>query len=156
MKKLIVFCFRFFFLSALALYIYAYIYIYIQEEVVLGDWFAKFWTLYYFDWCDRPLYHVPMTTGFAQGVTKVHRKLEECHKKKKRPVTTKPFLVITARGDDVLCAPETLSRADWIGPNRWEIELNHNAHDIFLSADKCDTDMAIELVEVWLKQRRFY
>ena len=73
-----------------------------------------------------------MTVGFARGVTDVHRKLAT-RAKAKQAVTSKPFLVITSRGDDVLVARETLSRADWIGPSRWEIELNDNGHDVFLT-----------------------
>ncbi|KAL3940367.1 MAG: hypothetical protein SGBAC_005095, partial [Bacillariaceae sp.] len=90
---------------------------YLGKEIVLSDWSARLWSLYYFDWGSRPLYKVPMTVGFAQGVTHVHRKLQ-ARAEDKRPLTAKPFLCITSRGDDVLKAPETLSRADWIGPGR--------------------------------------
>ena len=110
--------------------------------------------MYYFDWATRPLYLVPMTVGFAVGVTQVHKKMAKLHANK-GVVTSKPFLVITARGDDVLKAPETLSRADWIGPARSEIELNDNGHDVFLSGDKSDTDMAIDMVAVWMKHKGF-
>lgn len=127
---------------------------YLGQDIVLSDWSARLWSLYYFDWASRPLYKVPMTVGFAMGVTGVHRKMETWHKQK-RPVTAKPFLVITSRGDDVLKAPETLSRADWIGPGRWEIELNDNGHDVFLSYDKSDTDMAIQMCLTWMKNRKF-
>jgi len=127
---------------------------YLEEEIVLSDWSARIWSLYYFDWGTRPLYKVPMTVGFAKGVTEVHRKLEEMHSSK-RAVTAKPFLCITSRGDDVLKAPETLSRADWIGPTRWEVELNDNGHDVFLSQDESDTNMAIDMVATWMKYKRF-
>eukprot|EP00527_Entomoneis_sp_CCMP2396_P006319 CAMPEP_0198153126 /NCGR_PEP_ID=MMETSP1443-20131203/62812_1 /TAXON_ID=186043 /ORGANISM="Entomoneis sp., Strain CCMP2396" /LENGTH=81 /DNA_ID=CAMNT_0043819359 /DNA_START=100 /DNA_END=345 /DNA_ORIENTATION=+ len=73
---------------------------------------------------------------------------------KKRAITAKPFLSITSRGDDVLKASETLSRADWIGPARWEIELNDNGHDVFLSYDAADTSMAIDMTLAWMKNRR--
>jgi hypothetical protein len=94
-----------------------------------------------------------MTVGFARGVTKVHDKLEGRHKKH-HPVTSKPFLCITSRGDDVLKASETLSRADWIGPGRWEIELKDNGHDVFLSSDPADTDMAMDMCIAWMKNQR--
>lgn len=147
------------------------------EEIVFSDWSARLWSLYHFDFESRPLYQVPMTIGFAQGVTAVHRKLE-AQNKKQRAVTAKPFLCITSRGDDVLkasgttgqafentcgpnltnfsffCCAETLSRADWIGPGRWEIELNDNGHDVFLSYDKSDADMAIDMCLAWMKNRR--
>ena len=83
----------------------------------------------------------------------VHKKLEKFHKNNK-VVTSKPFLCITSRGDDVLKASETLSRVDWIGPSRWEIELNDNGHDVFLSGDPNDTEMAIDMVQVWMKNQR--
>jgi alpha-beta hydrolase superfamily lysophospholipase len=128
--------------------------VYLNQAIVLSDWSAKFWSLYHWDWSIRPLYKVPMTVGFAKGVTDVHRKLEERHASK-QAVTSKPFLVITSRGDDVLVASETLSRADWIGPSRWEIELNDNGHDVFLSHDAADTEMAIDMALVWLKRMKF-
>ena len=127
---------------------------YLGQDIVLSDWSARLWSLYYFDWGCRPLYKVPMTVGFAKGVTDVHKKLQ-AFALAKRPVTAKPFLCITSRGDDVLRAPETLSRADWIGPGRWEIELNDNGHDIFLSYDKSDTEMAIAMCHTWMKNRKF-
>lgn len=127
---------------------------YLQEEIVISDWSARVWSLHYFDWGTRPLYKVPMTVGFAIGVTNVHRALESLHQQN-RCVTAKPFLVITSRGDDTLKAPETLGRADWIGPARAEIELNDNGHDVFLSCDKDDTDMAVDMVVAWMKNKRF-
>lgn len=127
---------------------------YLGQDIVLsGDWSARSWSLYYFEWGARPLYKVPMTVGFANGVTAVHRKLEARHNSKK-PVTSKPFLCITSRGDDVLKVPETLSRADWIGPSRWEVELNDNGHDVFLSHDVSDNNMALDMVAAWLKHVR--
>ena len=94
-----------------------------------------------------------MTVGFARGVTAVHEKMERWHKNQ-RAITAKPFLCITSRGDDVLKAPETLSRADWIGPGRWEIELNDNGHDVFLSFDMSDVNMALDMCLAWMKNRR--
>ena len=95
-----------------------------------------------------------MTGGFAKGVTGVHTKLEQRHKQKKI-VTAKPFLCITSRGDDVLKSAETVSRADWIGPLRCEVELNDNGHDVFLSQDIRDTAMAIDMVKSWMKGKLF-
>jgi alpha-beta hydrolase superfamily lysophospholipase len=128
---------------------------YLDHDVVLSDWSARMWSLYYFDWTCRPLYSVPMTAGFAKGVTAVHSKLEKWHLKNKRVVTSKPFFVITSRGDDVLKSPETLSRADWIGSNRCEVELDNNGHDVFLGQDKEDVDMAVDMVAVWMKNKKF-
>ncbi|KAG7348161.1 hypothetical protein IV203_016866 [Nitzschia inconspicua] len=127
---------------------------YMNQDIVLSDWSAKFWSIYYWEWSTRPLYQVPMTIGFARGVTDVHRKLAS-RASSKQAVTSKPFLVITSRGDDVLVAHETLSRADWIGPSRWEIELNDNGHDVFLSHDVADTELAMDLTACWLKRMKF-
>lgn len=127
---------------------------YLNEDIVLSDWSAKLWSLYHWEWSARPLYQVPMTVGFARGVTGVHRKLA-ARAASKQAVTSKPFLAITSRGDDVLVAHETLSRADWIGPSRWEIELNDNGHDVFLSHDVADTEMAMDLTVCWLKRMKF-
>ena len=126
---------------------------YLNQSIVYSDWSARLWSLYYFEFGTRPLYKVPMTVGFAQGVTAVHEKMARW-RASKRAITAKPFLCITSRGDDVLKSPETLSRADWIGPGRWEIELNDNGHDVFLSYDEADTNMAIDMCLAWLKNRR--
>lgn len=115
---------------------------YLGQEVVVSPWSAKLWSQYYFNWDSRPLYRVPMTGDFEKGVTAVHRKLEDWHDKKK-PVTNKPFLVVTSRGNDVLKSVETISRADWIGPQRTEVELNDNGNDVFLSQDTADTTLAL-------------
>ena len=124
---------------------------YLGQDIVLCSWSAKIWSQYHFDFDTRPLYKVPMTGGFAKGVTAVHVKLEGRHKQKKI-VTAKPFLCITSRGDDVLKAAETTSRADYIGPNRDEVELNDN---VFLSQDCGDTAMAIDMVKCWMKGKHF-
>lgn len=42
------------------------------------------------------------------------------------------------------------------GPCRTEIELNHNAHDVFLSPDPKDTAMAIGLTKTWLETNDMY
>lgn len=126
---------------------------YLGQDIVLSDWSAKLWSLYYFDFENRPLYKVPMTAGFARGVTAVHDKMQSWHEQN-RPITAKPFLCVTSRGDDVLKAHETLSRADWVGPGRWEVELNDNGHDVFLSSDKADTDMALDMCLAWMKNRK--
>ena len=128
--------------------------VYLDKEVVLSDWSARIWSQYHFNWGDRPLYKVPLTVGFARGVTDVHRRLETAAREQ-RAVTTKPFLVITSRGDDVLKSTETISRADWIGPSRCEVELNDNGHDIFLSHDERDTALAIDMVRSWMRNRGF-
>jgi len=127
---------------------------YLGQEIVLSAWSAKIYAQYHFDFDSRPLYDVPLTGGFCKGVTAVHTKLEERHRQKKI-VTSKPFLCITSRGDDVLKSSETVSRADWIGPIRCEIELNDNGHDVFLSHDVSDTAMAIDMVKCWMKGRGF-
>jgi alpha-beta hydrolase superfamily lysophospholipase len=127
---------------------------YRNRDVVISDWSARLWSMYHFDFESRPMYSVPMTVGFAKAVTDVQEKMRALHEKSKRPITTKPFLCITSRGDDVLKAGETLSRADWIGPSRWEVELNDNGHDVFLSYDAADTTMALDMCLAWMKNRR--
>ena len=127
---------------------------YLGQEIVLSAWSAKIWAQYHFDFSRRPLYNVPMTGGFARGVSAVHDKIKTSHDAKKA-ITSKPFLCITSRGDDVLKASETTSRADWIGPTRTEVELNDNGHDVFLSQDVSDTLMAIDMTKSWMKNKGF-
>jgi hypothetical protein len=126
---------------------------YLGQEIVLSDWSARLWSQYYFEWGARPLYNVPMTIGFANGVTGVHEKIQKLSRNK-NAVTSKPFVCITSRADDVLKVVETLFRADWIGPSRCELEMNYNGHDVFLSTDASDANMAIDLVAAWMKHAR--
>jgi hypothetical protein len=65
------------------------------------------------------------------------------------------MVCITSRADDTLTAKETLARIDIVGPNRYEIELHYNAHDVFLSEDEKDVSMAVEMVKVWMDSKGF-
>lgn len=87
---------------------------YLRQDIVLRSYSSKVWAQYYSDFASRPLYKVTMTIGIAKGVTAVHKKLEDYHRKKK-DVMTKPFVCITSRGDDVLKSEKitTGSRVDW-------------------------------------------
>jgi len=127
---------------------------YLGEEIVLNAWSAKLWSQFYFDFRCRPLYHVPMTPGFAKGVSGVHAELLKWQKEKKF-ITFKPMICITSRADDTLTAGETLARIDIVGPDRSEIELHYNAHDVFLSEDEKDVSMAVEMVKVWMDSKGF-
>jgi hypothetical protein len=126
---------------------------YLGQEIALSDWSARLWSMYYVEWGARPMYKVPLTVGFINGVTRAQKKLQELNSSKKI-VTSKPFVCITSRSDDILVADETLFRADWIGPSRCELEMNYNSHDVFLSTDKSDVNMAIDLVSAWMKNVR--
>ena len=127
---------------------------YLGTEIKLSAWSAKLWSQYFFDFRSRPLYEVPMTPGFATGVTDVHNKILQLQNEKKF-VTLKPFMCITSRADDTLTAAETLKRIDIIGPSRCEFELRHNAHDVFLSEEASDVDMALTLTTTWMKGNGF-
>jgi len=127
---------------------------YYGSQIILDGWTAKIWSLYFYDFRSRPLYKVSMTPGFAKGVTGTHKKLAE-YKKQKKCVTMKPILCITSRADDVLTASETLTRIDTVGPNRCEVELLHNAHDIFLSNEEADVNMAIQICSTWMGRNNF-
>jgi hypothetical protein len=51
----------------------------------------------------------------------------------------------------VLISKETINFCDFIGPGRCQIELRHNTHDVFLSRETGDTNMAIEMTLSWMK-----
>tara|TARA_B110000008_G_C16961452_1_gene560321 strand:- start:98 stop:1429 length:1332 start_codon:yes stop_codon:yes gene_type:complete len=114
-------------------------------------WSTKIWSQYEFDPETRPLYYqVPVTAGFSAGATRVHREL--CARKQ---VTSKPFLVLSSRGDDILKSEETTTRADHIGLCRTEVEFHHNRHDVYLSSEIEDVFAAILHTQTWLKQYHF-
>ena len=127
---------------------------YLDTEIVIDAWPTKIWTQYYFDFRSRPLYKVPMTAGFAKGVSKVHREILKW-KTEKKFITAKPFMCITSRADDVLNEAETAMKIDMIGPMRCEFELCHNAHDVFLSIDESDLNMALDLTKAWMECNGF-
>ena len=127
---------------------------YLGEEIVLHPKYAKLWSQFYSDFRCRPLYSIPMTPGFAKGVSGVQKELLKWQKEKK-VITLKPMVCITSRADDVLTAAETVARIDILGPARYEIELHYNAHDVFLSEDEKDVRMAVEMVKVWMDSNGF-
>jgi hypothetical protein len=123
--------------------------VYLGDEIVLSAWSAKLWSQYFFDFRCRTLYSVPITVGFANSMTKVQNEIIEM-KNDKKFITLKPFACIASRADDTLSAKETLNRIDFVGPARCELELRHNAHDVFLSTEKSDVDMAVDMVHDWM------
>ena len=46
-------------------------------------------------------------------------------------------------------------RIDAVGVNRTEIELSHNSHDVFLSSDADDVDLAVGIVVNWMSTNKF-
>jgi predicted alpha/beta hydrolase family esterase len=127
---------------------------YMDEEIVLSAWAAKLFSQWFFDFRCRPLYAVPLTAGFSKGVTGVHDKLLALRNENKY-VTKKPFVCISSRADDTLKCSETMKRIDIIGPSRVEIELRHNAHDVFLSEEMNDVKMALNLTRTWMEHNGF-
>lgn len=127
---------------------------YMGDDIVLSAWSAKLFSQYFFDFRSRPLHSVPLTIGFVMGVDRVHLELLNLQKKK-RNVTLKPFCNITSRADDTLDAADTVERVDLIGPSRVEFELRHNAHDVFLSEELRQTNMAIDFVKSWMDHNEF-
>jgi len=127
---------------------------YYGSQIILSSWSAKIWSLYFFDFRSRPLYYVSMTPGFGKGVAGMFKKMAE-YKRQKKCVTMKPILCITSRADDTLTASETLTSIDIIGPNRCEVELAHNAHDVTLSNEEADVNMAIQICSTWMDRNNF-
>jgi hypothetical protein len=128
--------------------------VYLGDEIVMSAWAAKLFTQHYFDYRCRPLYDVPITVGFAKGVSYVHKTILKW-KKEKKYVTLKPFICIASRADDILTAEETLSRIDYVGPSRCEVELSYNAHDVFLSDKESNVKMAVTTVRNWMETHGF-
>eukprot|EP00923_Selenidium_pygospionis_P005325 GHVN01008935.1.p1 GENE.GHVN01008935.1~~GHVN01008935.1.p1 ORF type:complete len:545 (+),score=53.16 GHVN01008935.1:321-1955(+) len=128
--------------------------VYMNEKIVMSDWSLRTYSQYYFPLERRPFYCVPLTGGFVIGVENVHNKVTKM-KKLKRAITSKPFIVISSRADDVLKEVETMTEVDWIGPSRIEVELKNNAHDVFLSVDEVDTTLAMEMVRSWMRANDF-
>jgi len=127
---------------------------YIGNKIVMDNWSSKIWSQHFFDFRCRPLYIVPKTVGFLNGITGVHDKISK-RRKAKSYITLKPFVLITSRADDTLDFDETLKLVDIVGPSRCEIELRHNAHDVFLSIDKENVTMAIEMTKIWMNSTGF-
>jgi hypothetical protein len=129
--------------------------VYLGDEIVIYAWSAKLWSQHYFDYRCRNMYKVPTTVGFAKGVLNVHSNLLKW-KKEKKYVTFKPFICIASRADDTLTSSEeTLSRIDYVGPSRCEVELSYNAHDVFLSDKESNVKMAVTTVRNWMETHGF-
>mmetsp|Transcript_7032 Transcript_7032/g.14639 ORF Transcript_7032/g.14639 Transcript_7032/m.14639 type:complete len:113 (+) Transcript_7032:455-793(+) len=91
------------------------------------------------------------TVGFLQFVAQVTATLDRMQQEKKH-LTLKPIICFATRLDDTLFDYSlTHRRVDTIGPSRCEIEMRHNAHDVFLSEDREDNVMAMELIKTWMR-----
>ena len=128
--------------------------VYLGDEIVMNAWSAKVWSQHYFDYRCRPLYKVPITVGFAKAVSYVQKTILKW-KEEKKYVTLKPFICIASRADDILTAAETLSRIDYVGPSRCEVEVSYNAHDVFLSEKESNIKMAVSTVRTWMETHGF-
>ena len=126
----------------------------VQSEVQISSWASKLYSQYYFKTGVRPIYLVPNTAGFITGVEKVHAKIQE-RLVNDNPITLKPFILLASRSDDTLDAEGIRNMIDAVGTARTEIELRDNAHDIFLSPDERDTNMAVDLIKQWMGRYGF-
>ena len=50
---------------------------------------------------------------------------------------------------------DTVRVIDSVSPARCELELRHNAHDVFLSTEMENVTMAINMVKVWMDANGF-
>ena len=125
-----------------------------RYDVKINDWSAKIYSQYYFGTGVRPIYQCPPTAGFVTGVERVHAKIQQ-RLRKKKPITSKPFVILSSRADDVLNAEGMRTMIDAVGTSRTEIELGDNAHDVFLSLDDRDTNYAIDFIKVWMGRNDF-
>ena len=116
----------------------------------LSDWSLIMHANYDYPPSYRPLYKVPMTSGFADMCNDAWASFEANYKKG-RAITTKKCLIITSAGDDVLATQETLVNSSWIGPHRQQIEMAMGSHDVFLSNDPGDTQQALAHVQLFLQ-----
>jgi len=117
-------------------------------------WALQLYSQYQFDPSCRPLYQVPVTIGYCTGINRVHADLRR-RSAAGVPVTRKPFLVLTSKGDDVLNGDETMQHAHAIGPSRTLIELMYARHDVFVSAEPEIVTAAITYLRTWLVSQNF-
>jgi hypothetical protein len=123
---------------------------YLDQNIEFAAWNMKLWSQYQFDGRARPFYSTAMTVGFLQFVAQVTRSLDKMHKENKH-LTLKPLITFSTRLDDTLFNYMlTHERVDTISPSRCEIEMRHNSHDIFLSDDMEDNNMAMEMIKIWM------
>ena len=67
----------------------------------------------------------------------------------------KPILCLSSKNDDAVDSQESLERIDSVGIDRTEIELPHNAHDVFLSVDETDVNFACKMAMNWMQTKGF-
>ena len=127
---------------------------YMNNKIDISAWSAKIWSQYFFDFRCRTMYSVPQTVGFGQGVISVFNLVSKWQKKNKY-ITLKPLVLITSRSDDTLDERDTVRVIDSVSPARCELELRHNAHDVFLSTEMENVTMAINMVKVWMDANGF-
>jgi len=121
-----------------------------------NTWCFKLWSQVEYDPTAKPLYRTPLTAGFVKACTDVYERVDACYKDAKQPpITDKPFLVMTSRGDDVLVAEETVSSAEKIGPRRTVIEMSNGRHDVMLSSEPPVVNAALQYLRAWMEQADF-
>lgn len=126
-----------------------------NQELVLTAWTSKLYSEYYFNTGTRPVYAVPLTSGYMKSVEIVQDKVR-ARLASKNPITMKPFVLVSSRSDDTLDSEGMRVLIDAVGTARTEIELRDNSHDTFLSHDIRDSNISIDFVKVWLQRYNFY
>ena len=121
-----------------------------QDGGGLSAEYVKHFKLTPWDLSSAPIHGVRVTMGFIRGSKRVMEKLQN-RREAGLPLTTRPLLVLSGRGDAVLHSDETLRRADIISPNRTEIQLPDTAgHDVFKSFDPDARAAARGFLGTWL------
>jgi len=121
-------------------------------EAVCPYFFKQVWALYRYHPNLRPLYYTPhVTSGFLASVAMTQDTLMN----QKHPPISCPTLLVGSRGDEVLCCEDNHEVADkvTVKSKLTKITLKDNAHDVFLSAEKEDNELAIQKLMEWVDKQ---
>lgn len=104
-----------------------------------SGWALPIWSQYEFEPALRGTYNTAVTVGFVCGASRAQAAVQA-----QNPVTSKPFFVITATGDDTLEHQESLSFSTAIGPARTVSLIQNSRHDVFLAMEPETLGFALE------------
>lgn len=130
---------------------------YYNNDIMITNWHAKLWSQYNYDLSCRTTYYTPLTMGALTGTVRSQDKILKYVQDGKFVLTNidKPILCLSSKNDDTVDSQESLTRIDSVGIDRTEIELSHNAHDVFLSVDEKDVNLAYKMALNWMQCKGF-
>ena len=94
----------------------------------------------------QSLVTLSLTTAWAKAVSFSQKRIKD------EPPLRIPSLILSSMQDDCLDSEETLYYADFLGPNRTEVQVQSAGHDVLICRDKETAKESLGYILTWLKR----